>query len=146
MTPKDLDTWKQLRREISNLEEEKIYPKIDKIIQTILKAFNKNTHLYNWYFVGAPEGEVGMMEIVGGNIAVVIDCTHNLSTSTCDYNVGFPVNFLFMDTENIITYIKKERNNDAVITRTQAEIKRRAQQKLFNTFTKEEIKALGLKL
>jgi hypothetical protein len=146
MTPKNLERWKELKKEISNIEEEEIHPKIDVVVRIILKAFGKNDNHYNWYFQSADAGEVGFMEIADGHISVVIDTPYNLSTSVCDYCIGFPVNFLFMNVENIISYIKTERNRDVVDARNKEKIRKRAHQKLYNTFSEEEIKALGFKL
>lgn len=146
MTPKDLEKWKILKQKISEIEEEIIYPKIDVVVHMILKAFDHNTNVYNWYFPGADDEEVGSMQMNGGHLRVIIDCPYRLDTSSCDYNSCFPVNFLFMDIENIVSYIKAERNKDAAAELNQAKIISQAKQKLYNTFSEEEIRALGLKL
>jgi len=140
INPRVFEEWKKVKKELLYVEENNIYPRIEEVIEIILKAFKPSAYMYNWYFLNASDGELGIMSIRDEKLMVIIDTTISLKADDYDYGTGFPIAFLFMEDKNIVTYINNQISNE----KKRDNIKKQALQKLYNTFTADEIEALGI--
>lgn len=145
LTPLLVKQWEIAEQQAGALKEQ-IVDRIDYIIKTIFKAFDKKFDY--WYFYGAGEGEVGPLIINSNSFSVITELAKNRNGnydfnemvillkdgSEWELNDSIPSRWLFEDFEKELVDGKKKFE--------EKEAERKVKQKELSAAKKQEDKAL----
>ena len=143
-----------------NEETEKMTDRLDKVVNLVFNFFGKKVGY--WYFEDAAEEKCGTPRVYGEGDNRVIESLvfdphpSGVCTIFWDYSQGIPLNFLFMNDDEIVDFLKDEKKREEEEKALKVEKKKNAKERkleeerereeLIRSLTPEQRKLLGVKV